>query len=176
MALLRGVNVGGRNRVPMDSLRRELAALGYEGISTYLVSGNALFRAGATSGTAIEKAVEARLFRYMTTEPVVMVRDAAQMARVVKAAPFRGPERDDTHRYVTFLERPPKPSTRAPASAPELEYLLKRPTEVFSAGHPLKGRYGYPGPALEKVLAVRATTRSWAVVKEVSRRVAVLDR
>ncbi len=176
VALLRGVNVGGRNTVPMESLRKDMVSLGFEEGSTYLQSGNAVFRVRGGSAEAVQKALEGRLARYMTTEPVVALRDSAQMARVVKGAPFRGPERQDTHRYVTFLERAPKAGLRPPENAPGLEHLVQKPTEVYSAGHPLKGRYGYPGPALEKALGVRATTRTWAVVQELARRAAALDK
>lgn len=176
VALLRGVNVGGRNRVPMDSFRKDLAALGFEDASTYLLSGNALFRAEGKAAAAVQSAIEGRLVRYMTTEPVVAVRDALQMARVVNGAPFRGPDQEDTHRYVTFLERAPKAGLFRLESTPRLEYHVPKPTEVYSAGHPLKGRYGYPGPALEKALGVRCTTRTWAVVQELARRAAALER
>jgi len=176
VALLRGVNVGGRNRVPMEALRKDLDALGYEEVSTYLLSGNALFRAGAHQTHAIRKAVEARLARFMTTEPVVFVRESSQMSRSVKGAPFRGPEREGAHRYVTFLERAPWPGGRLPVSALELDYRLLRGAEVYSVGSRIKGRFGYPGPSLEKALGVRATTRTFAVVQELARRAAALER
>lgn len=174
VALLRGVNVGGRNRVPMQALREDLEALGYEEVSTYLLSGNALFRAGPHQADTIQKAVEARLARFTSTPPAVFVRESSQMNRLVKAAPFRGPEREGAHRYVTFLGRAPRRGARMPASAPELEYLVQKGAEVYSVGRPLKGRFGYPGLALEKALGVSATTRTWAVVQELARRAAAL--
>src|SRR5207253_5480073 len=54
VALLRGVNVGGRAKVPMAELRSSLAALGFEDVVTYIQSGNIVFR--APKGTADELA------------------------------------------------------------------------------------------------------------------------
>lgn len=57
MALLRGINVGGKNLVGMPDLAAAFAAAGHEDVSTYLASGNVLFRADPATGPALEDAL-----------------------------------------------------------------------------------------------------------------------
>ena len=64
VALLRGINVGGRNKVPMADLRGVVASLGHTGVSTYIQSGNVLFSTRDTDtaklAAALESAIEER--------------------------------------------------------------------------------------------------------------------
>ena len=87
VALLRGINVGGKTLIKMADLKACVEELGFDDVSTYIASGNVLFETGerdaATLGTKIERAVEER-FRL----PVkVVVLDRAAFARIVKAIP-----------------------------------------------------------------------------------------
>lgn len=58
VALLRGVNVGGRNKVPMADLRKVLTSLGYTDVATYVQSGNAVFTTERTDTGALAAAIE----------------------------------------------------------------------------------------------------------------------
>src|SRR4249920_1593384 len=64
VALLRGINVGGNNKVPMADLREVVASLGHTGVSTYIQSGNVLFSTAendtAKLAAALEPATEGR--------------------------------------------------------------------------------------------------------------------
>ena len=88
VALLRGVNVGGRNRVPMADLRRLVAELGCRDVATYVQSGNVVFSAGdADAGRlaqALERAIAEQL--HVRTRVVILSRD--ELARVVAENPF----------------------------------------------------------------------------------------
>jgi uncharacterized protein (DUF1697 family) len=61
VALLRGINVGGRNKVPMAELREVVASLGHAGVSTYIQSGNVLFSTGETDTGQLAAALEAAI-------------------------------------------------------------------------------------------------------------------
>jgi uncharacterized protein (DUF1697 family) len=87
VALLRGINVGGKTLVKMAELRTCLEQLGFDDVSTYIASGNVLFASdekdAAKLTTTIEHAIEQRF-----ELPVkVVVLDRKTYARIVKAIP-----------------------------------------------------------------------------------------
>lgn len=87
VALLRGVNVGGRTLVKMADLKTCFESLGFDEVSTYIASGNVLFESGeddaAELATTIEAAIEQRFV--LPVKVVVLDRDA--YARIVEAIP-----------------------------------------------------------------------------------------
>jgi uncharacterized protein (DUF1697 family) len=88
VALLRGINVGGRNKVPMADLREVVTSLGHTGVSTYIQSGNVLFSTAeedtAKLAAALESAIEDRFGIWSSV--VVLSRD--ELARVLAANPY----------------------------------------------------------------------------------------
>jgi uncharacterized protein (DUF1697 family) len=88
VALLRGINVGGRNKVPMAGLRRIAGELGYTGIATYIQSGNLVFtssqRGQDRMATDLERAIETGL----GVSCAVIVLSRAQLAAAIEANPF----------------------------------------------------------------------------------------
>ena len=106
VALLRGINVGGRNPVAMADLRGALEAAGYEAVSTYIQSGNVLFRS-TTPAAQIEAHVEVLLERHLGFPLVVVVRSHAQLRAVVRHAPAGFGDAPDTYfSDVVFLKGP----------------------------------------------------------------------
>jgi uncharacterized protein (DUF1697 family) len=89
LILLRGINVGGRNPVPMARLRGLLEELGYSDVSTYIASGNVLLRSGKTSAK-VKAEIEASLpstFNLHSERVDVLVLTLAQLRRVVADKP-----------------------------------------------------------------------------------------
>jgi uncharacterized protein (DUF1697 family) len=86
VALLRGINVGGRNKVAMAELRAALEAEGFEDVSTYIQSGNVLFRTDRPSAT-LETEIEGLLERRLGIPLTVVVRSRRRYRRVVDDAP-----------------------------------------------------------------------------------------
>jgi uncharacterized protein (DUF1697 family) len=106
LALLRGINVGGRNLVPMADLRAAFEAAGYCEVATYIQSGNVLFATDAPSA-ALEADIEALLEDRFGLPLPVVVRSHAQLRRVVaKAPPGFGAAPDTYHSDVVFLKTP----------------------------------------------------------------------
>lgn len=106
MALLRGINVGGRNLVAMADLRAALEAEGYGAVRTYIQSGNVIFETDAPS-RGLEDEVEAALERRLGLPLVVVLRSHQQLRRVVEDAPAGFGARPDLHHSdVLFLKAP----------------------------------------------------------------------
>ncbi len=117
VALLRGINVGGRNKVPMADLREVMTSLGHTGVSTYIQSGNVLFSTAeedtAKLAAALESAIEDRFGIWSSV--VVLSRD--ELARVLAANPYPD-EPNPRMVHVVFLntELPESVLTRISAA------------------------------------------------------------
>ena len=106
VALLRGINVGGRNKVPMADLREVVTSLGHTGVSTYIQSGNVLFSTAeddtAKLAAALESAIEDRFGIWSSV--VVLSRD--ELARVLASNPYPD-EPNPRMVHVVFLNGSP---------------------------------------------------------------------
>jgi uncharacterized protein (DUF1697 family) len=88
IALLRAVNVGGRNMLSMPRLREALTADGFGDVQTHLQSGNIVARAPQRSTAAVEKRIAAVIAREFDLTVPVVARTPAQLAEVVERNPF----------------------------------------------------------------------------------------
>ena len=107
VALLRGINVGGRNLIRMPALAAAFEAEGFAEVSTYIQSGNVIFTAPRAASAALTERVEAMLADAFDYVPTVIVRDRSQMRSVVEQAPRGFGSEPDRFRYnVIFLKAP----------------------------------------------------------------------
>lgn len=83
VALLRGINVGGRNKLAMTELRARCADAGLDDVKTYVQSGNVVFSTAQRSKPKLEELIHAAIGRDGGPEVAVMVRSGADLARVV---------------------------------------------------------------------------------------------
>ncbi len=105
LALLRGINVGGKNLVKMADLRAAFESMGFADVATYIASGNVLFRAPRQRRDELAARIEAELTRGFDTELKVVLLTEAQLKGVVEGAPrgFGG----DSHLWdVVFVRKP----------------------------------------------------------------------
>lgn len=108
IALLRGINVGGRNRLAMADLRDVLADLGHADVRTYVQSGNAVFTSRRADPDAIEEELTQRLSTDAGVSPTVMVRSADELAAIVEDNPYARQGSDQpTTVHVGFLSAEP---------------------------------------------------------------------
>lgn len=106
VALLRGINVGGRNPVPMADLRAAVEEAGFDRVVTYIQSGNVVFD-GHGSIEELERRVSACVAERFGLSLVVVVRSCDQVRRVVAEAPGGFGTRPDTfHSDVVYLKSP----------------------------------------------------------------------
>ena len=87
LALLRGVNVGGRNVIGKDDLIRCFEDLGFGNVRTCIQSGNVLFRSGETRAAALTRAIEARLSERLSNPVRAVVFSRARYRAALAAAP-----------------------------------------------------------------------------------------
>ena len=106
VALLRGINVGGRNKVAMGDLRDAFEAHGFDAVRTYIQSGNVVFDS-ASPAKSLEDEIEKLLEKRFGVALVVVVRSQRQFSAVVDTAPKDfGLDPDEYHSDVLFLKAP----------------------------------------------------------------------
>jgi len=108
VALLRGINVGGRNAIPMPALKVAFEEHGFDDVRTYIQSGNVVFSTPTASQAAMALEIERMLSTaFAHYEASVVVRSRSQMRAIVDMAP-KGFGADPTrYRYdVLFLKAP----------------------------------------------------------------------
>ncbi len=107
VALLRGINVGGKNPVPMAALRDVFAEIGATDVATYIQSGNVLFDGGRTGAAAWTTRIEAALSERFGYQATVVVRSGGELRTTVADAPHGFGDDPDAYRYdVLFLKEP----------------------------------------------------------------------
>ena len=88
LALLRGINVGGHNKVAMSDLRDLAAGLGHAEVATYIQSGNLVFSTAETDQAKLADALEREITARLGVRPAVVVVSAAELAQVIADNPF----------------------------------------------------------------------------------------
>jgi len=104
VALLRGINVGGKNIIRMDALAASFVRLGFESVKTFIASGNVVFCAPKQDLRALEKRIETELTKAHAYDATVVVKSAPEMAAMVRKMPRTWAKPDAAWRYyVIFL-------------------------------------------------------------------------
>lgn len=162
IALLRGINVGGKSVLPMAELRVILEGMGARDVRTYIQSGNAVFD-GSLEEDAIADAIEmAKGFR-----PKVLVIPHESFEPVMAANPFPEAVDDPKALHLFFLASPSlvDESVLKAAKGPEERFQL---TERVLYLHTPKYLSGSKlAPRLERLLGVAATGRNWRSVEKI---------
>ncbi|HEX5903582.1 MAG TPA: DUF1697 domain-containing protein [Actinomycetota bacterium] len=107
VALLRGINVGGKNLIRMPELKAAFEADGFGDVATYIQSGNVLFSSSGASSHALTDRIEAMLADAFDYVPTVVVRSRTQMRAIVGRRPKGFGAQPAKYRYdVLFLKEP----------------------------------------------------------------------
>ena len=165
VALLRGINLGARNRVSMPELRELLTGLGHEDVQTLLQSGNVVLTS-REKGEQLEQALERAIAAELGVASRVIVRTVRELAAVVERNPL-GEVADDPKRYqVSFLSAKLAPEVKKQLEAADVapERVAVHGREIY-AWHPA-GIQRSPLVKLltDEKLGVTATARNWNTV------------
>ena len=167
VCLLRGVNLGSRNKVNMKALQELFAALGYEDVQTYIQSGNVVFTAGGrTSPGRLAAAIEKQLAKELDIEVTALIRTPEELSAIVEANPFLATGADPSKLHVTFLAGEPDGSRLFKLDhdgfAPDEFRVQGR--EVYLHCPKGYGRTKLNNAFWERQAGVPATTRNWRTV------------
>ncbi|MFE6176407.1 DUF1697 domain-containing protein [Streptomyces sp. NPDC056464] len=105
-ALLRGINVGGSRKVPMADLRTLMTGLGFDGVRTYLQSGQAVFASGHGDEESLAAELAAAIEKHFGFAVDVIVRDHAYLKAIMDNCPFPAAELEPKQLHVTYFSAP----------------------------------------------------------------------
>jgi uncharacterized protein (DUF1697 family) len=168
--LLRGINLGGRNKVPMKALATALEQAGFRAVRTYIQSGNVIFQTSGGSARTLGERIAQLILAEFGFAPQVMVISRQELARAVRGNPFPAAHKNHKLLHIFFLSATP--------TKPDLESLSKLDAgrEAFALKNGVFYLYtpdGFPDSVLrsrfERCLGVHATGRNWRTANELLR-------
>lgn len=169
IALLRGINMVGRNRLRMKELVVLLEGLAAIDVKTYHQSGNAVFRHRGKDAARLAKRISTAIGKAYGFEPLVMLLEVEQLARIISDNPFPGAESEPSSLVVGFLTAVPE--------QPDWDTLeaVKRKSEQFALREDVFYFYAPEGFHKSKIgpwpkrsfHSVDGTGRTWSTVVKV---------
>jgi uncharacterized protein (DUF1697 family) len=167
IAFLRGINVGGHNKIAMADLRDLVGSLGFTGAKTLLQSGNLVFTGPRKSDKELESLLERETAKRLGVTADYIIRSTAELEAVVAENPFpKEAQNDPSHLVVMFLK-----STVTAKDVKALGELIKGPEVVRGEGryfyivYPAGiGTSKFTAALIEKKLGTRGTARNWNTV------------
>jgi uncharacterized protein (DUF1697 family) len=167
IAILRGINVSGKNPIRMPELENLFRSLGFKDVVTYIQSGNVIFSTQSEEKTGkladkIEKSIDST---FGLNVPV-LVRTSLEMAGIVSSNPFLTEDTIDKEKlHVTFLEADPAKEKldRLPVDTATDQFSILG-KEIYLYCPDGYGRTKLTNTFFESKLKIRATTRNWRTV------------
>jgi uncharacterized protein (DUF1697 family) len=167
IALLSGINVGGRNVVAMSDLRRVVEELGFADVRSLLQSGNLVFRDSGRPAGSLEQLLEAQVETQLRLRTTFLIRTAKEWEAVIARNPFAQEATSDPgHLVVMFLKD--APGARA---VKELQAAIAGPEIIRADGRQLYvvytegiGRSKLTNKLIESKLGTPCTGRNWNTV------------
>ena len=171
VALLRGINVGGKKLIKMELLVRIFNGAGLKNVRTYIASGNVIFDSSSKSRATLTRRIENALQQELGYEVTVVLKTLGELESIVTRNPFeRRPSSPDAMQCVVFLVDDPKIALQIPliSTTENLEvFELVERTACITARRKKTGWFGYPNNFVEKQFGVTGTTRNWSSVLKI---------
>lgn len=170
IALLRGINVGGHNKIPMAELRSMCAGLGWQNVATYIQSGNILFSAeGSTS--ALEKQLAGAIAEHFGHRVSVILRPAAAWPLYIELNPFPAASASEPNRVMLGLAEKPLAADAAEKLgeyAASGESIAQRTDSLWIHYASGQARSKITPALLDRLAGSPVTTRNWRTVLKVN--------
>jgi len=168
IALLRGINVGGHNKLPMADLRSLFADLGCDHVATYIQSGNVVFDTSAAELRTLASRATARIEATFGLQVPVQTRTSKELLKMVAVHPFAGAPGEEKLRNIMFLETKPTAKMLAVfepnCSFGETFELIGRELHVFHPKGQAKTKFTHT--YVERVFQTASTTRNMRTVNK----------
>ena len=166
VAFLRGVNVGGKHRLPMKDLAEIFVQAGCGGVRTYIQSGNVVFDASAPAAKRLPGAITAAIAARFGFDSPVIVRSAEELLSVVRHNPFVRAGCDPTSLHVVFLADVPAKgavATLDPDRSPPDEFVV-RGREIYLCLPGGTARSKLTNQYFDSKLRTVSSVRNWKTV------------
>ncbi len=165
IALLRGINMGGHNKLPMKELAALLTGIGLRDVQTYIQSGNVVFRSNVKDKAALAAKISAAIAAQHGFAPQVLLLKAEELRQAMAHNPY--PEAETTPAKLSLLfltETPPQPDLKALEKLRISSERFKLVGKVFYLHAPDGFGRSKLAANAERLLGVATTGRNWNTV------------
>ena len=164
IALLRGINVSGKNIIKMEALRLAMQELAFAHVRTYIQSGNIIFNSKTTNTTTLAKCIKDKITTNFGFNVPVAVFNSAYLNNVINANPFLNYNQQLLH--VTFLSQIPKQDLVAKINGDfntDEFIIIDKHIYIFCPNG--YGKTKLTNNFFENKLKLQATTRNWKTLE-----------
>lgn len=163
ISLLRGINVSGQKKVPMQQLKELYEKLGFTSVQTYIQSGNVIFSSNERDAAKLQVKIESAIKKEFGFDVLVFVRTSADLEKIVKNNPFTQQETESL--YITLLSQVPVeiPADLDKFKAPNDKYKIINDVIYFYCPEGY-GKTKLSNNLFEKKLKLNATTRNYNTI------------
>jgi uncharacterized protein (DUF1697 family) len=168
VSMLRGINVGGKTQIRMDSLRGIYEESGFSKVRTYVQSGNVVFESSEQDQVGLEKRIEAHIEQTCGFSIPVFMRQAEELQEILTCNPFLNDRNEDPSKlHVTFLQQTPLETAWSKLVAPSgiVDEFWRGERAVYLFCPNGYGKTKLTTLFFERKLGVSVTTRNWNTVK-----------
>lgn len=185
VSLLRGINVGGHNKIPMTDLKNLYAALGFKQISTYIQSGNVVFEAECTLQEAektLAQTIQQAIMQQFNCKVPVVIRSGAALSTFAAQNPFLAHTPDPDHLIAnlhaifladlpnsTLIEKAIAAAASLPTSSQDKFVVVGADIYLYCAGKYSDSKLS--NAFFEAQFQTSATTRNWKTVQQLAQMV-----
>ena len=169
-AFLRAINVGGKNLIKMDELKKVFESLGFKNVTTHIQSGNVMFDSSTADETVLVKKIENLIHKNLSNDVLVFLRTIDELNEIVKLDPYQKLKfKVPTKLYITFLKDELKQKRKLPylSSKKDVEIIRIKNREIYCNALEINGSYGFPNLFIEKEFRLKTTTRNWNTIIKV---------
>jgi len=167
ISLLRGINVGGHNKVPMERLCALCEGLGFEQVKTFIQSGNVVFKAVKVTPAELSLKIEKKILAEFGFPVSVVTRTPEELGKAIAGNPFvKESKAEPAKVHIAFLSEAPKAEAlkKLETLATKTEQLRYADREIYLYYRDGMGKAKLTGAVIERVLGVAATARNWNTV------------
>jgi uncharacterized protein (DUF1697 family) len=177
IALFRGINVGGHNKLPMSDLVDILAGIGAQDVKTYIQSGNIVFQSQEVDTVELANVISLEVEKKCGFTPRVLVLTVEDLDMAMDENPFPVPEGDGSTLHLGFLAEEPENVNleKLTALKGESEHYCLTP-KVFYLYAPDGVGKSRLAAAAEKIIGVEMTDRNWNTVCKINELVGNLKK
>jgi uncharacterized protein (DUF1697 family) len=165
-ALLRGINVGGKNSLPMKDLAALFVKAGCGKVTTYIQSGNVVFQADRVLAQSLSGIIAAAILKNFGIQAPVIIRSALAMSKIANENPFLKSNSDHEKLHVAFLKAPPNEAqiqSLDPQRSPGDKFRVQG-SEVYLYCPNGFGRSKLTNQYFDSKLKTTSTIRNWKTV------------